>query len=140
MKDSYYIDLDIGRAYLLHEYLNRQHVLNRLYPIKDGVEIPEPEFSGDWSKYADAWRIEYDDTNGRYVRNIIIMWGRMRDKGLQYCPFCGDICTVREEQEFDPFDENDVQSIYYILCLGCLGHGPKRDTEQDAIDTWNRRF
>ena len=138
MKDNYHIDLDIGRAYLLHEYLNRHHISNRLYPVKDGVAIPEPEFSGDWSKYADAWRIEYDDVVNRTILKTIKQWLRMRDKGLQYCPFCGGMCAVREHGGFN-FLGPELKT-YQVICLECGGSGPEVDNEQDAIDAWNSRF
>jgi Lar family restriction alleviation protein len=50
---------------------------------------------------------------------------------LKPCPFCGCIDMV-------PHHHKDIDT-FQILCTDCLSLGPHLDTEQEAIDAWNKR-
>ena len=50
------------------------------------------------------------------------------------CPFCGDIERLIIEKATGGWPDD-----YYVHCFGCGAFGPSGNTEQQAIDAWNRR-
>ena len=58
----------------------------------------------------------------------------MKQKLLK-CPFCG-------HKKIEVYVENydlDSSVIYSRICVKCRANGPWKDTEQQAIDAWNKR-
>jgi Lar family restriction alleviation protein len=48
---------------------------------------------------------------------------------LKPCPFCSS-------QNAAPYS---VKSCHSVLCTACGGEGPEADSEEEAIEAWNRR-
>lgn len=53
---------------------------------------------------------------------------------LKPCPFCGS-----RKSKLGAY-EGVGESIHFVICLGCQADGPVRNTEEAAIEAWNRRF
>lgn len=49
------------------------------------------------------------------------------------CPFCGD--DARHQQKFWP-------PVHFVECTGleCGAEGPPKESEELAVDAWNRRI
>lgn len=51
---------------------------------------------------------------------------------LKPCPFCGGEASVLELNGFS-------MSRYFVSCDTCSASGDHRETEEAAIEAWNRR-
>jgi Lar family restriction alleviation protein len=79
--------------------------------------------------------IWHDDSRDEFCAvdggiNLIVKdLGILRD-GLLPCPFCGEYLKLM----YDPHMKN-----YWFFCEGCEIETMYYDTEQQAVDAWNRR-
>lgn len=53
---------------------------------------------------------------------------------LKSCPFCGHT-NIQVFVEY----KDDGGYVYAMVCTKCMANGPWKDTEQQAIDAWNKR-
>lgn len=67
---------------------------------------------------------------------------------LKPCPFCGGEAKFRDSLIITPeIDENDAyvgadisdDRPYWIECINCHATSGEYDTEEKAIEAWNRR-
>jgi Lar family restriction alleviation protein len=63
------------------------------------------------------------------MKNLGDQWIEVID-GLLPCPFCGEYPKLM----YDPHMKN-----YWFFCEGCEIETMYYDTEQEAVDAWNRR-
>lgn len=82
------------------------------------------------------------DENGKRIMDA---WGKMRDLGLDYCPFCSGISDLQRGHKRDGNASYRFARVFCTEC-GCSTHEYITDgyygstaTEQDAIEAWNRR-
>lgn len=67
----------------------------------------------------------------KYIEN-------MENKELKPCPFCGSETIVVEN--YDESCNSDYPSIYWhSVCVDCGCNIPMCDTEEEAIEAWNKR-
>lgn len=52
---------------------------------------------------------------------------------LKPCPFCGGISFL------DNYDYEELGKTYYVRCDKCYTESFEYNTEQEAIEAWNRR-
>lgn len=51
------------------------------------------------------------------------------------CPFCGsDLQSVVKNKYYGHYED------YHVMCQTCGACGPSESTEEEAVDSWNRRF
>ena len=63
---------------------------------------------------------------------------------LKACPFCGGEAAL-DSEEMLPYEILHIKSSitkrwYYIYCTKCLAESSSCLTEEEAIDSWNRRI
>lgn len=52
------------------------------------------------------------------------------------CPFCGsDLQSVVKNKYYD-----GKYVDYHVMCQECGTCGPSEPTEEEAVESWNRRF
>ena len=57
------------------------------------------------------------------------------DSKLKECPFCGKIPVVI----FMPPEVTKADDRWWVECEGCGGKSKRQFSEQEAIESWNRR-
>lgn len=55
---------------------------------------------------------------------------------LKPCPFCGE---SKNEHLYTTYDSYADGSRWFVRCFKCGSRGPYLLTEQQAIDSWNKR-
>lgn len=58
-------------------------------------------------------------------------------KPVKRCPFCNNEDNL--EVETKSYRLVYVIDKYYVKCWDCKATGPEKDTEEQAIDAWNKR-
>ena len=56
---------------------------------------------------------------------------------LKPCPFCGNKAEINGK--ILNWDLSSIEAAYFVRCTKCRNHSDWFDTEQDAIEAWNRR-
>lgn len=64
-------------------------------------------------------------------------------KNIDDCPFCGYdkarvISRSHKTKQRDSHDRYIHEDQYYVMCNKCFARGPVSDTEESAVDSWNK--
>jgi len=54
---------------------------------------------------------------------------------LEQCPFCGESYAINVLDASDQY-----VSSFWVTCGNCDAEGPVADTEDDAVEKWNKRI
>lgn len=68
---------------------------------------------------------------------------KLSDTEAKRCPFCGGV-AILESWEMSPYEKHHLDSLdgmfYEVWCDDCQATGPTCLTEEDAINSWNKRI
>ncbi len=85
-----------------------------------------------------VWKQKKNAVN--VVLNQLIDYKEEGMEELKSCPFCGgeEISTI-ESYDVPKFSKKSLPDFVYVGCPSC-GIGYQEETEEEAIEAWNRRI